>query len=421
MNIWLLYHYASAPGKGRGERPLCVARELLKHGHSPVIIGAANHHLQFQPVPATAVGCLTREGQMQFYWVPARPYKRNGPGRFFNFLDYARGVRGLRHEVERHRLPRPDLVVASSPPPFMLPAAQRLARQRNMPFVFEERDLWPLSLVELAGVPRLHPLVLWMHVIVRRAYRHADAVVSLLPKALPHMEAMGLPADAWHYIPNGVSADDWNLPATDLPPEHQRVFSEYRRRSKFILLYAGAHGPPNALDQVLDLPALADQKGPYHFVFIGDGAAKQELERRARSHSLQGVSFLPPIPKSALRTALSQTDACFFSLRNSPLFRFGISPNKLFDYFMAAKPVVAALQAGNDPVTEAGAGFTVAPYDTQGLDRAIRRLLSLPLEARRELGRRGREYVRHRHDWNLLGKRYADLCERLVKNRRGAR
>ena len=39
-------------------------------------------------------------------------------------------------------------------------------------------------------------------------------------------------------------------------------------------------------------------------------------------------------------TLLAATDACFIGWNRKPIYRFGVCPNKLFDYMMAARPVI---------------------------------------------------------------------------------
>src|SRR3546814_20361300 len=95
------------------------------------------------------------------------------------------------------------MVSDSSPHPDAFPATHRIARHVGARSVFEVRDLWPLSLVELAGVRPSHPLVRATAWLERYAYRHADAVVSLLPETARYMQEKGLPAERWNYIPNG--------------------------------------------------------------------------------------------------------------------------------------------------------------------------------------------------------------------------
>jgi len=106
---------------------------------------------------------------------------------------------------------------------------------------------------------------------------------------------------------------------------------------------------------------------------------------------------------------LREASAGYISLRPEPLFRFGVSPNKLFDYMLAALPVLFAVRAGNDPVAEAGCGISIDPGDPQAISAAIRRLAALTEEARQAMGERGRAYVLQRHGYRQLAQDYLRL------------
>ena len=147
----------------------------------------------------------------------------------------------------------------------------------------------------MAGVPSWHPLVKWMERLEKNAYRTADAVVSLLPNALAHMGPRGLSAGRFHWISNGVRAAEWENVGAALPGEHRDAIDALRRCGKLIVVYAGAHGPPNALDQVLDLAAVGSADRPYHFVFIGDGNLKPHLRARVAAEGIDFISFLPRV------------------------------------------------------------------------------------------------------------------------------
>jgi glycosyltransferase involved in cell wall biosynthesis len=101
-------------------------------------------------------------------------------------------------------------------------------------------------------------------------------------------------------------------------------------------------------------------------------------------------------------------DILYIGWRRSPLYRFGVSPNKLFDYMMAGKPIINAISAGNDLVAESGCGISIPPEDPVAIAEAIKKLIDMsPLE-REEMGRRGREYVIKNHDYKVLAKRFLE-------------
>jgi glycosyltransferase involved in cell wall biosynthesis len=339
MHIWYLNHYAKPAEFGTPGRSSYLSKYLQAQGHDTLIVAASDHHTRIKPAPTGDIRNVRLYDGIKYFHIPTRSYSGNGPSRLLNMLDYARGISMLAKSVKKGLLEKPDVIIASSVHNFVYPPAYRLAKKWKAKIIFEVRDIWPLSLIELAGIPRWHPLVLWMSHIENRAYRTADAVVSLVPKAYEHMEARGLNKNKYYYIPNGINSMEWEPPYEELPESHQNLFTEYRKQGKLIVIYAGAHGPPNALDQILDLQKeIGVQPAPYHFILIGDGVAKHTVEKRVSRGKISFVSFLPRIPKAKNISAILQADVCFMSLKDSPIFRFGVSPNKLGDYLIAGRP-----------------------------------------------------------------------------------
>lgn len=412
MRIWYLNHYAKSPSDGAWGRPYFLARELQTAGHEVLVVAASDHHTRSRPIPIEQTGRVLAVDDASFYFVRTRPYRGNGLGRYLNMMDFCRGVVRLGGRAQRGELSKPDVIIASSAHLFVYPVAKTIARRLGARLVFEVRDLWPLSLVEVAGVSPRHPLVWWMAQIEKDAYATADVVASLLPHALDHMVARGLDPSKFVWIPNGVWAREWEGPVEPLPPDHQRVIDEARAGGKLVVIYAGAHGPPNALEQVLEVGSVGrGAPRPYHFISIGEGASKPALEARARAEKLDFVTFLPRVTKGAARQAILQADVCFIGWQDIPIYRFGISANKIFEYMMAAKPVVHCVRAGNDPVAECGGGVSLLPGDPVGLDTALRRMHALSAAERLAMGLRGRAHVLAEYEWSVLSRRYAAIFE----------
>jgi glycosyltransferase involved in cell wall biosynthesis len=123
------------------------------------------------------------------------------------------------------------------------------------------------------------------------------------------------------------------------------------------------------------------------------------------------VRFLDPVPKAAIPALLRSMDVLFVGLRPEPVFRFGISPNKVMDYMMAGRPIVSAIAAGNDPVSEAGCGISVAPGQPEATAAAVRQLVATAPGERDAMGMRGHDYVRARHSYPLLATRFLEAIE----------
>jgi glycosyltransferase involved in cell wall biosynthesis len=211
------------------------------------------------------------------------------------------------------------------------------------------------------------------------ACRRADAVVSILPRVREHLEAHGMAPDKLHLVPNGVDPDEWQdgrRADAALPPALGQTLDALHAQGKFVVGYAGTHGISNALGTLLEAAARL-QGSPVAVVLVGSGPEKPALLRRAAELGLANVHFFDPVPKAQVPALLRRFDLAYIGWRRQPLYRFGISPNKLIDYMMAARPVLHAVEAGNNPVADAGCGLTVAPEDPQAVADGILALQAL--------------------------------------------
>jgi len=447
MNILLINHYAGSVRHGMEYRPYYLAREWVRLGHRVNIVASSESHIRSQAPQLKGAARLdeTIDG-IDYTWLATPPYRGNGAGRVRNMLAF---VLRLRRDSEMlARTLQPDVVIASSTYPLDIWPASRIARRAGARLLFELHDLWPLSPMELGGYSRWHPFIMLMQAAEDFACRQADAIVSILPRVREHLEAHGMAPHKLHLVPNGVDPAEWqdaepdsggeprrepahapnhvtnHVPddvsttgpggvhkhaqhhlATPLPPALDAALDELRMRGKFVVAYAGTHGLANALGTLLEAAALLRDR-PIAFVLVGAGPDKPALVHRAAELGLANVQFFDPVPKSMVPALLRRIDLAYIGWRRQPLYRFGISPNKLIDYMMAARPVLHAVEAGNDPVAEAGCGMTVTPEDPRAVADGILALQAIGADARAALGRRGRAYALANHSYPVLGQRF---------------
>lgn len=403
--IWYVHPYAGGPGVGRYDRPFHLAKYWQRAGFKPVVITTANHHLLDHPYPP---GPKIIEG-VRYHFLKSAPYRGNGLDRIANMATFSARLFSERSRlVEEYGMPR--MIIASSPHPYVYPVTQFLAKQYKAHSVFEVRDLWPLSLVELAGVHRLHPLTLVTALIERFSYRKADTTVSLLPLAKSHMIERGLQPERFCYIPNGIEVEASD--ATVLESGVIRRARKWQEEGHFVIVYAGALGKPNNVETLAEAVLNLRDAGHHSIkaIIVGRGDRADALHTKVSSrHGDDTVAIFGQVAKTEVRRLFESVDAGYISLLPEPLFRFGVSPNKLFDYMLARLPIVSAVSAGNDPVSEAGCGITISPDDVAGIAKAILAISSMPLGARQEMGGRGSSYVIDNHHYQLLAERYLSI------------
>jgi glycosyltransferase involved in cell wall biosynthesis len=401
--VWIICQHAGSPRHGMNYRPYNVARQLAARGIDVTIFSGSTSHEFYAPPVTTGRYTFEDVDGLRYCWIRTPEYSESkSAGRVLAWLAYLRGLAG----ITRLGLDAPDAIVVSSPPPYPIVAGASLARRYGARLVFEVRDLWPLSLVELGRISRAHPLIVITQWIEDFAYYRADLVISVLPEAEGYMRGRGLAEGKFAYVPNGVDVSA--TPQLSVCDEQNTVRRAMPGRP-FIVGYVGKAGLANALSAFVGAANELRTRRDIGFAIVGDGSDITALKRQAADLDLDNLVFIPSVPKAEVPGILASLDACYLGLKAEPVFRFGISPTKLFDYLLAARPVIMAVDAGNDPVRDAGCGFTVKPEDSKAIAEAVARLADMDRDEREGMGRAGRAYVEANHDWSILGGRYAEI------------
>jgi glycosyltransferase involved in cell wall biosynthesis len=375
MNIWLLHPFAGGPaGLGRHWRPFWLADAWSRMGHRPLVITAKFHHLHQEPQTAGP----RRIGDVDFWFLETPRYGDGSLGRLWNNLSF-----GPRFQLSANRIAeqfgKPDLIIASTPHLFFVSAARRVAPRFNAKFWVEVRDLWPESIVALGLASAGHPLMKVIGWKERQAYRVADRLICLLAGAEAHMISRGLPSGKFVWVPNGVSDQEIHSaldPRNICHPIIDRI-NRIREQGRRVVLYAGAMGPPNAMEVVVDAAAaLAATNPEVHFVLIGSGISRAQLERRAAN--LPNVEFHNEVERPIVHAILRASDCAVVSFHKNALYRHGISPNKIFDYGLFAPRTVIACEQNVLTGFEDLVTLRCAPDDPAALAQALTEALQRP-------------------------------------------
>jgi glycosyltransferase involved in cell wall biosynthesis len=402
--IWMINQYAGSPRHGMEYRHYQLAKALTEQGHRVFLISGTQSHLFTRPPQVSRPFTMETIDGVTYCWVAGPRYKGAiSIGRVLNMAAFALRLTRLPTD----RLPRPEAILVSSPSLFPLPVAARWARRFGARLAFEVRDIWPLTLRELGGLSRRHPLVALMQWLEDYGYRTADEVISVLPAADGHMTARGMAPAKFSYLPNGIELNG-RSPGGPAPAAVRDAI----RPGSFTVGFVGTLGRANVLETLIDAARLV-ASDDVQVVVVGHGPERDQL--MARAADVPNVTFVGPIPKRDVAATVELFDACYVGYRRSPLYRFGVSPNKLYEYMAVGRPVLFAVDAANQPVQEADCGRTVAPEDPEALADAIRSLAACSETELARLGANARAYVARRHDYGRLAEELAGI---LLRDRR---
>ncbi len=405
MNILYIDHYAGSKSMGMEFRPYYLGMIWTEMGHNVTIVGSSFSHLRMcQPIINGPVTAENLDG-LDYLWIKGIKYAGNGFGRLLNVLQFLFGLFFYQKKILEKS--QPDVVIASSTYPMDIWPAKYLAKSSNARLVFELHDVWPQSLTEIAGLSKYHPLVIFAGMAERTVYSAADRVVSILPAVHEHCSSLGFDTTNLTIVPNGIVIDDWSLNDASLPEKISTAVSDMRLKGHMIVCYTGAHGAPNELENLINAAELLRNEA-ISFLMVGGGHLKLELEELVATKKLDNISMCESIPKLAIPKLLALVDVGFIGAKKRPIYKHGISPNKIADYMMAEIPVICAIEAGNDLVKEANCGYSIAPSNAEALASTILHMDSIGHSKRKIMGQRGKQYVLRHYNYVTLAKKFME-------------
>lgn len=378
--IWMINQYSSTPEYGIGGRSYYLGAELVKLGWNVAIIASNSHHLlRTKPQLDNWYKIEDIDG-LKFVWLKMPEYSEaHSKKRIYGWFKFSHTL----SKLKSLDLPKPDYVLQSSPSPIAFYGARKLAKHFKSKLIFEVRDIWPLSLVQIGGKSPNHPFIKYLQYTEDYAYKHADIVISNLKYAWKHMITRGMEKSKFHWVPNGYSEEEFANPEP-LPQE----FIEKFPKDKFIVGYAGTLGLANNLFPLLDAAELLKNNKDIQIVLVGDGKLKHELVEYANSKKLDNVTFMGRVAKNQMPSVYKLFDVCYMSLVHEDVFKYGISPNKLFEYLAAGKPIIYAVDSGEfNPVEEAECGIQIISKKSNSIAETILNISEFDNEKLNMLGK----------------------------------
>lgn len=410
--VWILNHYADTPDRPTGTRHYSLARGVVRRGGDVTIFaaGRSNWTGREQRLSGSAMARSRTFNGVRFVWVWTFPYQGNTWRRMVNMISFAVVVC-----VVQIGHAAPDVVVGSTVHPFAALAGWVVARLRGARFVYEVRDLWPQTLIDLGALAEHSPGARGLAAIEAFLVRRAETVITVLPGMAAYLDDRGLPTHHVRYLPNGADLPNppIDAPCSEADAGTPLLVDLGRRRAggEVVFAYIGSHGRVNRLDVVLHAyrHAIGLTTRPIGLLLVGDGPEKPALQRLATELGIRNVTFADPIPKNRVADLLGAVDVGVVHTTRNPVYRFGTSFNKVFDYMAAGLPIAFACATAHDPVEAAGAGLTVEPDDPIALAGALADLADKSSAARRQLGSAGRAFLEREHDMVKLGDQFATI------------
>jgi len=398
-HIWIINHHALTPDMGGGTRHFDFAKELIKKGYKVTIIASSYHYSKYQEMkvyPKDQNHLLETLQGVDLIWIKTPPYKGNGFSRVKNMFSF---MFSLLRVIPHLQLQKPDTIVGSSVHLFAVYGAYVLSKKYKAKFIMEVRDLWPKTLIDM-GFSKWHPFIILLGWLEKFLYKRARSIITNLPLAHRYIERF-TDKQKIHWISNGVDLSS--------------VSEQYENKldnAKFNVLYAGAHGMANDLERLVEVAYKLKQDKTIYFTLIGDGALKASLIQKSETYGLTNIQFLPSVSKDKVQEYLKSADLLYVGLKNLPLYKYGMSMNKVFDYMAAKKPILFVSAIEHNIVDQANCGEVIKTQNLDDTLHAIKRFSTMAKTTLETLGNNGYNFLIKNYDTKVLAQKFEEVLQR---------
>ncbi|HEY0136852.1 MAG TPA: glycosyltransferase family 4 protein [Nannocystis sp.] len=409
MRLAYLSHYFPPETNAPAARVHELSRALVRLGHEVHVVTGQPNHPRGVVFPGYRAAEYRREvvDGIVVHRVPTFPAANRGV--LLRGLGYA-AVPTAQVALGLLKIPRVDLVLATSPQIFTGVAGLALARLRRVPFVLEVRDLWPESIVSVGALPARHPVIRALERVEHHLYRSAAGIVSVTDSFVEHFVAHGVARSRIAVVKNGADLDLFD---PDTPPTPLRARLGIPTDA-LLVMFCGTIGMAHDVGLLARAAAIVPDDLPVHFVIVGDGAGREALAAEIAALGVgDRVHLLPAVPRSAVPGLLAAADLSAIVLRDSPTFA-GVLPSKIFEAMAMRVPILLGVRGEARALVErAGAGLPFEPGDPRDLVATLRAFAMLGAPGRRAMGDAARAHALTDHDRTRQAQQLAVFLERL--------
>lgn len=407
-NIWIFHHYASSANKGALVRPFDFSRNLIKKGYNPKIFCSNFNHYtkEITNISGNNYKEQIEEG-VPFIYVKNPSYDNNGFDRVKNMLSYFFGLFSVTKKYSKDKNEKPDVIIASSPHPLTCIAGILIAKRYKIPCIVEIRDLWPESIVAYSTrFTKKHPLIKLLYQGEKWIYKNADKLIFTMPGGYDYIKEQKwdnvIPKEKCFHLNNGVDLELFNYNKEN----HQIKDEDLENDNIFKVVYTGSIRKINNLGILLD-SAKEITNPKVKFLIWGGGNELEMLKQRVIDENITNVCFKGSVEKKYVPYILSKADVNLCHNKYTDLFRFGISFNKLFDYYASAKPILIDFNPNYNPVDFHNCGLTCS-YDNMHLK--IDDFINLSLDKYTEMCENSKKTAQE-YDFKILTQKLIDIIE----------
>lgn len=374
MIIWLINNYNMLPEHGHLNRNYYFGKNLKEMGHEPIAFaGSHPHNTELQLITGQEKYRIYQKEPFPWVLIKTRNYEGSKKSRILSMFEFYRNMKAASKDFER-----PDAIIGSSAHPLAALLAIKLGKKYKCRKIVEIRDLWPESIVAYGVAKASNPIIKALRRFEKWIYMHADSIIFTMEGAYDYIVDQGwekdIPRSKVHYINNGVDLDLFENNRKQFPTADE----DLEDRDSFKVIYTGSIRKANGIGILSEAAKeLKDQK--IKILVWGTGDELEELKKRKNEENIDDIVYKGAAKKQEIPYILSKGDLLFLDPFDDTISKYGISSNKLFEYFAAGKPVLTNCCAKNDPAQKYGCGI-VYELSASGISQAIQKVKNLDEE-----------------------------------------
>jgi glycosyltransferase involved in cell wall biosynthesis len=410
MNILIICKYASTELEGIETRIISIAKKFSSNHNANVTLVSSDSN----------IGAVFKKYKRiyNFEEISNINIIRIKTLKYFKTTSFRRILSWIDFEIKVFLMPRkyykkPDVIIVSSLSLLTIINGYLLKKIYNSKLVFEIRDIWPLYLTVEMNFFKYNPIIILLAFIEKFGYKNADLIIGTMPNLKNH-------------ISSTYNISDKKIDCIPFGFDEKIIYSSNINDDKFItrdilgipnnaflIGFAGSMGIGNGLNTIFEvIPKFANREDIY-FLFMGDGMLKDNYVKICKN--FKNVIFLPKvIGRAKVAQVLSISDIVYFASLNSKFWDYGWSPNKIIDYMMAGKPILASYSGFLTMLNEADCGYVVKAEDPIALFEILNNLLFIEKNELVEKGLNGRKWLIENRSYSTLANSYYSLLEKII-------
>ena len=217
-----------------------------------------------------------------------------------------------------------------------------------------------------------------LYALEKFIYKKADKLIFTFEGGKDYIKDIGLDISKARYINNGVDLEEFNRNKK----EYIYKDIDLDKTDTFKIIYTGSMGQANELSYLVDAAKIIQDRGieNIQFILFGDGYQRSKLEEYIERNSVTNMLFKGRVEKRYIPYILSKSNLNIFTGKHIYLYKYGLSLNKMFEYFASGKPTLSNIECGYDNIEKYKCGITVEGGSSEALAEGILNFYNMPKE-----------------------------------------